>query len=210
MQNTLLSYEKIGPAGVLTLNKPSTLNSFDSLIIEAFHTYIDQAISDSSITHLILKSDVAAVFSAGGDLKRIYQYYQQLDRGAITSFFTDSYGLNLKVNRMHKPFISFVDGLCMGGAMGLTLNGSHTIISENAQMAMPEIYIGFFPDVGARYFLKKCPGHIAQFLALTGYRMNSEDIIYSGLSGNYVRHESKDALLDALTSVDISQNPRKA
>lgn len=204
-----LAYEKVGPAGVLTLNKPTTLNSFDSLIIKAFHAYIDQATADTEITHLILKSDVPSVFSAGGDLKDIYQHYQRSNQSEIASFFKNSYDLNLRVNQMEKPFISLVDGICMGGAMGLALNGSHTVIFENTQMAMPEIYIGFFPDVGARYFLKECLGHIGQFLALTGYRMTPEDVVYSGLSANYVRYEQKEMLFDALTSVDVSQNPKE-
>ena len=202
-------FKKVNHCGVITLSKPETLNSIDLSMLSAIEEAIDVGLQDDAISHFILKSDVPNIFSAGGDLKQVYAQHQNKDMDKVFLFLEKSYQLNHKINQLKKPFVSFVNGLAMGGGLGLALNSTYTIMFDKALMAMPEVYIGFFPDVGARYFLKRSDDVWGAFLGVTGYRANPADALCSGISTHYVPFLFHDDLVRALIETDITVSPHE-
>src|SRR3546814_2037273 len=162
------------------------------LFLSAFRSVISNAAGDRS-------------FCAGGDIRKL------ADRGPDGTayrqkFWHDEYRCNTLIGEYPKPFIALIDGIFMGGGVGLSVHGSHRIISEHALFAMPETGIGLFPDVGGTYFLPRCPGEIGMFLALTGERLKAADAIHAGIADVFVRSEEHTSELQSIMriSYDVS------
>ena len=122
------------------------------------------------------------------------------DKGFL-AFYHDEYQLNTMIKRYGKPYIAFIDGIVMGGGVGVSFHGSHRILTEKATFAMPETGIGLFPDVGGTYFLPRCPGSIGMYLGLTGARLKAGDSLYAGLATHYVPRSQLEPLLVRLNEV---------
>lgn len=193
--------------GIISLNRPAVLNCLNLEMIQHLKRQLQVWQEDPHVHFVIVRSDLEKALCAGGDLKEIYEAARRSDHTFLTTFFKEEYGLNAFISSYKKPCISFMRGITMGGGMGITVNGSHRIVTDNSVLAMPEVFIGFFPDAGASYFLNKCPGKTGLLLGLSGYRMNAGDALYTGLGTHYVGSESLNALFHALIETDISQNP---
>ncbi|WP_406470517.1 enoyl-CoA hydratase/isomerase family protein [Streptomyces sp. NBC_01615] len=183
--------------GRILLNRPKALNALTTGMVAA----IDRALAaweHTPLTAVVLASTHTKAFCAGGDIRTIREHSLAGDTEASEGFFASEYRLNARIAGYRVPVVSLIDGLCMGGGLGLSVHGTFRVVTENAVLAMPETGIGFFPDVGASYFLPRLPGAIGMYLGLTGHRLDAADSLYTGLATHFVSVDGLDAVGDAL------------
>ncbi|HZH12514.1 MAG TPA: enoyl-CoA hydratase/isomerase family protein [Microvirga sp.] len=186
--------EKQGQAGVITLNRPRALNALTLTMVRAMRQALDAWAEDSQVTRIIVQGAGEKAFCAGGDIRRLTDLLQAGERDEALAFWREEYQLNIRIKRYPKPYISFIDGIVMGGGVGVSLHGSHRVAGERYLFAMPEVGIGFFPDVGATYALPRLPGEMGMYLALTGERVRRADAIMLGLATHSVASEGIEVL----------------
>jgi len=187
-------FERRGGAGLITLNRPSALNALNHGMIRALSRTLSQWEADSSIRFVVIMGEGRA-FSAGGDIVDVYR--AGLAGKASPAFFADEYRLNAHIARFGKPYIALMDGLVMGGGVGVSCHGSHRVMTEKAVFAMPEVGIGFFPDVGGSYLLSRL-GAYGMYLALTGNRIGHGEALRTGIATHAVDSADMPALLEKL------------
>jgi len=174
-----------GRVGLITLNRPTALNALNLPMIRALTQSLLAWRDDDRVQAVAVRGSNKAgpfgAFCAGGDIR----YFHQAMLGGDPStedFFTEEYTLNHLVHRYPKPYIAFMDGVVMGGGMGISQGASHRLVTERSKLAMPETLIGLFPDVAGGYFLSRCPGSTGEWLALTGTTVRAGDAIALGLA----------------------------
>ena len=178
-----IRFERTGKAGVVTLTRPKALNTLTHGMVKALSAALTAWDDDRGVEVVILKAEGRA-FCAGGDILEIYKARQEGKR--LTDFFADEYRLNARIDRFKKPYVSLIDGICMGGGMGISVHGSHRVMTENAVFAMPEVGIGFFPDVGGSYVLPDLGSCFGMYLGLTGNKIEYGDALWSGIATHTV------------------------
>lgn len=187
-----------GRIGRLTVNLPRALNALDHAMVRTLHGALAMWQDDAAIEAVVVEGAGERAFCAGGDIRRVRELALAGDYAGIEAFFADEYALNAAIARYPKPYIALIDGLCMGGGMGLSIHGSARVVTDAAVMAMPETAIGFFPDVGASFFLPRLqPGH-GMFLALTGARVQGSATIDAGLATHHATHNRIATLADEI------------
>ena len=190
-----IRFERIGKAGVVTLTRPKALNALTHVMVKALAKALAHWAEDDSVSLVIVKSEGRA-FCAGGD---ILDVYRARDEGRDASgFFADEYRMNAQLARFAKPYVCLIDGIVMGGGVGISGHGSHRVMTENAVLAMPEVGIGFFPDVGGSYLLSRVRGSFGMYLGLTGGRIRAGDALFAGLATHSVASSDLAGLFDAL------------
>ena len=201
-------FESAGPIGLVTLNRPQALNALTLEMIQAMEPRLVAWADDPSIHAVVVRGAGDRAFCAGGDLRAIYdagpERAPRMSDDPDTDFFRREYTLNWRIHHYPKPYIALIDGVTMGGGVGLSVHGSHRVATERTLFAMPECGIGLFPDVGGSWFLPRCPGALGAFLALTGHRLKAADTIHAGIATHYVPSDRMDALVDALVSAEWS------
>ncbi|KRE45991.1 hypothetical protein ASG92_11150 [Arthrobacter sp. Soil736] len=195
--NELITSSLAEGLGHIVLNRPAAYNALNTAMVTAMHTTL-RAWESENLDAVLIRSDSVKAFCAGGDIKNIRQQSVDGDFTMIEDFFAREYAMNACIATYPKPVISLINGLCMGGGMGLAIHGSFRVVSERATLAMPETAIGFFPDIGASYFLPRLPGSLGLYLGLTGYQMDYRDALYCGLATHYVPSDIIDAVPDML------------
>ena len=190
-------FETQGRVGVITLNRPKALNAVTFAMVRALAAQLDQWAGDDAIACALLRAVPGRAFSAGGDIRELYAWRQAGDR-RLVDFYTHEYRLNRAIKQFPKPYIALIDGIVMGGGVGISIHGSHRLVTQNALFAMPETGIGFFPDVGGTYFLPRCPGNTGLYLGLTGARLGAADMAYCGLATHQVDAERQGEIVSAL------------
>lgn len=190
-------FEKKQHCGVIILTRPKALNTINNTMVEAISAALDAWQNDADIQHILIKGEGRA-FSAGGDLLDLYKNHKSGD--LHYGFFRSEYRLNARMGNYPKPIIALINGIVMGGGVGISVHGRYRVMTENAIFAMPEVGIGFFPDVGGSHFLPRLPRKFGHFLALTGERVRVGDAIKSGLATHYVPADALGELEDALTT----------
>ncbi|WP_417666913.1 enoyl-CoA hydratase/isomerase family protein [Roseibium sp.] len=196
-------FEQRGHAGVVTLNRPKALNALNHPMVTALAKQLDDWASDDSIRHVVLTASGEKAFCAGGDIRKVYDMKQTGEPG-LAEFFRDEYLLNAQIKAYPKPYISLIDGIVMGGGVGLSVHGSHRVGSEFVMFAMPETGIGFFPDVGATYFLPRMPRYTGTYCAMSAGRLKQADLLATGVLTHAIKRESLPGLLTALeTATDV-------
>jgi enoyl-CoA hydratase/carnithine racemase len=171
-----------GHAGVITLSRPKALNALSIPMMREITRLLMDWKDDPRVRVVILQSGGGKAFCAGGDIRSVYEARLKGDKAFLVAIFQEEYLLNFMISLYSKPYISLIDGLALGGGLGISIHGSHRIVTERAMMGMPETGIGFFPDVGASYFLNRCPGKIGTYLGLSGESIAAEDALYAGLA----------------------------
>ena len=192
-----LIVERRGTAGLITLNRPKALNALTLDMVREMHPLLDRWAADPAIDRVIVDSAGDKAFCAGGDIRALYDWGRAGDPNVI-NFYREEYLLNVAIKRYPKPYIALMNGITMGGGVGVSVHGSHRIATENLTFAMPETGIGLFPDVGGTYFLPRCPGEIGLYLGLTGGRLKAADAIYAGIADSFVATERLTDLRNAL------------
>ena len=188
--------ERRGSAGLITLNRPKALNALTLQMVRDITAALLAWRDDPSVLLVAIRGTnklgrpgtpeaLFGGFCAGGDIRFFHQAATSGDavaEAALAAFFTEEYTLNHLIHTYPKPYIAFMDGVVMGGGMGLSQGAKVRIVTEHTKMAMPETNIGLFPDVGGGYFLSRCPGHIGEYLALTGEVIGADEAISFGLA----------------------------
>ncbi len=193
----------LGHAGVVTLTRGHALNALTHQMVLELGDALNGWEHDPAIAHIVIRSDDPKAFSAGGDIRDLYEAGLKAKRGEgekQTRFFADEYCLNIRIKTYPKPYIALIDGIVMGGGVGVSINGSHRVAGRNIRFAMPEVGIGFFPDVGATWFLPRLPGETGTWLALTGAQMGQADCCWSGIATQAGEGERFDDIVDALAA----------
>lgn len=195
---------KSGLLGIITLNRPEALNALTAYMVEAITAKLNAWAIDNNIHAVIIMGAGDKAFCAGGDLKQWYVAGAVNYEQAIP-FFRYEYNLTKIIYHYPKPYIALLNGFAMGGGLGVSIHGSHVIASETLKLAMPENGIGLYPDVGASYFLSRCPKHIGMYMGLTGAIINTADAIYAGLVGNCIPKAKFGEFINAVCAHNISE-----
>ena len=184
--------EVVGSMGLITLNRPKALNALSLSMVQALLDTLRAWKDDAAVIAVAIRGSNKAgqpgtpealfgSFCAGGDIRFFHQAALQGD-AVLDTFFTDEYTLNHLIHSYPKPYIAFMDGIVMGGGMGISQGAGLRIVTEKTKMAMPETGIGLFPDVGGGHFLSRCPGHVGEYLALTGDVIGGAQAVAWGLA----------------------------
>ena len=193
-----------GAAGTLLMNRPKSLNALDLAMIRAFQKAIDSWKEDAGVKLVLLEGAGGKAFCAGGDVRGIRDYAIAGDRASVEAFFAEEYAVNAGIARFGKPWLSLMDGICMGGGIGVAVHNGPRVVTEHALLAMPETAIALFPDVGTSYVLPRLPGQLGTWLALTGARLKGADAVHAGLASHFVPRERMPALREALLAGDAA------
>jgi enoyl-CoA hydratase len=191
-------FERRGTAGFVTLNRPQALNAVTHGMVRALTRQLQQWAADASVTRIVVTAAGGRAFSAGGDIRALYELGRAGCHAEMLLFWREEYTLNTIIKRYPKPYVSLIDGIVMGGGVGLSVHGSHRVAGDRYFFAMPEVSIGFFPDVGATWFLPRLPGEIGAYCALTGERFSAADGVAATLATHRVASARFADLADAL------------
>jgi len=187
-----------GFAGIIRLNRPKTINA---VTLDMFRD-IDKALgtfeADPSVSVVVLEGSGERGLCAGGDIRALYKSSQMNgDLGKV--LWREEYVLNARIKKFPKPYVAFMDGIVMGGGVGLSAHAGHRVVTERTTLAMPEVGLGFFPDVGGTWLLSHAPGEIGTYFGLTGQTMNGPDAVYAGFADAVVPSSRLAGLRDVLT-----------
>ncbi|XP_046914968.2 3-hydroxyisobutyryl-CoA hydrolase isoform X1 [Dermatophagoides farinae] len=193
-------FETKGDKALITLNRPKALNSLSLNMVRLIYPQLVKWDADPNIRMIIIKSNMEKAFCAGGDVREIAESgpNSELSR----NFFREEYILNHKISVLGVPYIALINGICMGGGVGVSVHGPFRVSTENTIIAMPETQIGFFCDVGGSYFLPKLPGKLGVYLGLTGRRLKGLDIQKAGLATHFVPSSHISALENDLYRIE--------
>ncbi len=190
--------ERRGAAGLITLNRPQALNAVTLVMTHAIRDQLDRWRDDPAVTHVIVMGAGGRAFSAGGDLRQVYEIGRSGRHDEALVYWREEYALNTVIKHYPKPYIALIDGIVMGGGVGVSIHGSHRVAGDKFLFAMPEVNIGFFPDVGATWFLPRMPGELGTYCALTGERLRAADALAAGVATHRVASEKFADLLAGL------------
>jgi enoyl-CoA hydratase/carnithine racemase len=193
-----------GRIGRILLNRPKALNALDLPMIRAVADILEAWRDDPHVHAVVIQGAGERAFCAGGDIRAMRDGVVSGNRAAVDRFFQDEYALNLAIATYPKPFIALVDGICMGGGIGVSVHGAYRVATEHAMFAMPETAIGFFPDIGATYLLPRLPGALGTFLGLTGHRVTGADAVHAGLATHFVSRARLGELSAALAAKGVA------
>ena len=188
--------------GIITLDAPKSLHALNLDMIRAIDAALLRWQDDAQIACVVLQSSTDKAFCAGGDVRSLRTAV--LEQPAVVpnpqalAFFAEEYRLDYRIHTYAKPLLVWGGGIVMGGGLGLMAGASHRVVTETTRIAMPEIAIGLFPDVGGSWFLSRMPGRTGLFLGLTGAAMNAADALFVGLGDYFLRQDERAAVIDAL------------
>jgi enoyl-CoA hydratase len=191
--------EKIGRCGVISLDRPKALNALTLDMVTAMSSALDSYAADVEIASVVVRSTSPRAFCSGGDIKTLYELGRAGKHAEQMAFFRAEYNLCRQISRFPKPYVALIDGIVMGGGAGISVHGSHRVAGEALNFAMPEVGIGFFPDVGGSFFLPRLPGKFGTYLALTGSPIDSGDALALGLMTAHVPAARFDSLVTRLS-----------
>lgn len=196
-----------GQVGLITLNRAKALNALSLGMVRSLTATLQAWQNDAGVKAVAIrgstKTGVFGGFCAGGDI-RFFHQAALAGNPALEDFFTEEYALNHLIHHYPKPYIAFMDGIVMGGGMGISQGASHRLVTEHTKMAMPETNIGLFPDVGGGYFLSRCPGRAGEWLALTGDVIDGATAVALGLADQLVDAARLPEAWEALATLDWS------
>ncbi|WP_120003872.1 enoyl-CoA hydratase/isomerase family protein [Nesterenkonia muleiensis] len=217
-----VAFEVRGHLGLITLNRPKALNSLTELMCESIRVQLEDWADDAAVAQVLIRGAGERGLCAGGDVASIHHEMvelQERDGGGLLpegtpgyqadfraeSFFAIEYGMNLCIAEYPKPYIAFMDGVVLGGGVGVSAHGSHRIVTERSRIGMPETTIGFSPDVGGTYLLSRAPGYSGVHAGITGTHLSGADALYLGLADVYVPSASLEHLTQALAAEPVDE-----
>jgi len=190
--------------GIATLNSERSLNALSGDMVDALFPQLVLWHKNNDISAVFLQGSGEKAFCAGGDIVHLYKEMQSHVgeyAPAIEEYFTKEYKLDYLIHTFNKPFIVWGNGIVMGGGLGMMVGASHRVVTESSRIAMPEISIGLYPDVGGTWFLNRMPDNCGLFLGLTGASINASDAKYTGLADFFIVNDKKEMLIDSLKSI---------
>jgi len=186
---------------VVTLNRPAALNALDLGMVNSLLSIYPESEIDPSVSNIVLKGQGGKAFCAGGDIVKIYESGLQ-GTSLCSDFFRKEYTLNHLIGSLQTPHIAILNGITMGGGVGVSVHGKFRVATETTLFAMPETGIGFFPDVGGSYFLPRLAGSLGMFLGLTGYRLKGKHVAAAGVATHFVSQADLPSLEEDLSKLD--------
>jgi enoyl-CoA hydratase len=195
--------EQRGSAGIIRLNRARAINSLTIGMIRAISSTLDAFEGDPTVATVIILGEGDRGFCAGGDIRALYESGRAAPPDAQI-FWREEFALTLRISRYPKPYIAFMDGVTMGGGVGISTHGRHRIVTERTRLAMPETGIGYFPDVGASWFLPRMPGETGTWIGLTGADVNSADAIFTGFADVQIQSAQLPQLLTEMGELSLS------
>jgi enoyl-CoA hydratase len=197
-----------GRAGYLTLNRPRAINALTHPMVRAAHAALDAWEHDDAVHAVVITGAGERGLCAGGDIRAIHDDARAGGRASV-DFWRDEYRLNARIARYPKPYVALMDGIVMGGGVGVSAHGSVRVVTERSRIAMPETGIGFVPDVGGTHLLARAPGELGTHLALTGEAVGAGDALLLGLADHFVPSERLAGLSASLASVPPAEAVRR-
>lgn len=192
--------------GHILLNRPHVLNALSPDQFVGLGRRLAEWKHDDAVRMVVIEGAGDKAFSAGGDIRAVWDARSRGDTASNRAIFRTEYCLDRSIYHYPKPYVALMDGIVMGGGAGISVNGRYRVATERTVFAMPEAAIGFFPDVGATYFLSRCPGHLGLYLGLTGTRLGPADAVWAGIATHFVPASEiatvKDGLARAAGSAD--------
>lgn len=189
-----LNIRREGRAGRITLTRPKALNALTHSMCLKIESALESWAKDEAIALVIIDGEGDKAFCAGGDVIALYNEGRMGRDAGARQFWRDEYRLDLKIAGYPKPYVALMDGIVMGGGVGVSAHGSHRIVTERTSLAMPECRLGLIPDVGGTHLLARMPGYCGEYVGLTGARLDAADCLYSGFGDRLVPAEQLDAL----------------
>jgi enoyl-CoA hydratase len=181
-----LVLERKDGLGLIRLDRPKALNALTMEMIGGMAAILADWAADPSVTAVVIEGAGDRAFCAGGDVRALYDARNDPASTYRADFYREEYRLNRTIFRFPKPYVAVMDGITMGGGVGVSVHGSHRVVTERTLFAMPETGIGLFPDVGGGHFLPRCPGAVGMYLGLTGARLKAADCLHAGIATHYV------------------------
>jgi len=191
------------PLGIIRLNRPQALNALNLSMIRTITHQLIEWEGDPRIYAVVIAAVPGRAFCAGGDVRSVANLANLEEK---MQFFSEEYRLNQLIYDFKKPYIALMDGITMGGGVGISLHGSYPLATEKFVFAMPETRIGFYPDIGASYILSRCPDHWGMYLGLTGTRMNADQAMQLGLIYGKIASSSQEEILQCLGQISDKSN----
>jgi enoyl-CoA hydratase len=189
-----------GAAGVIRLNRPKAINAVTLEMFRDVDKALDAFETDPAVGLILLEGAGERGLCAGGDIRALYESSRVAgDLGK--TLWREEYILNARIAKFAKPYVAFMDGIVMGGGVGLAAHGSHRVVTDRTKLAMPEVGLGFFPDVGGTWLLSHSPGETGTYFGLTGQTMNGPDAVYAGFADAVVPSTKLAGLREALTKI---------
>lgn len=203
-------FEEAGMVGVVTLNRPAALNALTLPMVCALKHQLHLWNEDARVRSIVLKATPGKAFCAGGDVRWLYDN-GRVHPEKVMAFFENEYAMNLSIATLKKPFVALMDGMTMGGGVGVSLHGEFPVATERFVFAMPETSIGFFPDIGASHLLNRLPGELGMYFALTGDRLDAGrahevGLVYACVPSSQLQ-EVQTAILQEDTSPEVILAP---
>jgi enoyl-CoA hydratase/carnithine racemase len=191
---------------IATLDAPRSLHALNLEMIRLLDDALQRWAVDPLVACVVLQSSTDKAFCAGGDVRGLRQavldHPGQVPNAQALAFFSEEYRLDHRIHTYAKPLLVWGGGIVMGGGLGLMAGASHRVVTETTRIAMPEISIGLFPDVGGSWFLSRMPGRVGLFLGLTGAALNAHDAMFAGLADYFLQQQQRATLVDALCALD--------
>jgi len=194
--------------GHLTLNRPAGLNALTLDMVRSLRQHFDQWADDPQVRAVVLRGAGPKGFCAGGDIRSLHDSYKNAER-LHEDFFVEEYALDLCIHHYRKPVLVLMDGFTLGGGMGLAQGCDLRVVTERSRLGMPEVGIGYFPDVGGSYFLSRLPGELGTYLGVTGTQIQAADALYCGLADWHVPCDKLTALDQGLDRLTFGDHPLK-
>ncbi len=190
--------EQRGGAGIIRLNRPKAINSLTLPMVRILFQALARFEDDPEVSCVVLSGEGERGLCAGGDVRIIHDLGKAGDP-QVLDFWREEFPLNYRIARFGKPYVALMDGIVMGGGVGISAHGSHRIVTERTRLAMPETGIGYFPDVGGSWLLPKAPGECGTWLGLTGNAVAGADAIYAGFADYLMSSEGLESLVADLS-----------
>ncbi len=194
--------------GHLTLNRPSGLNALTLEMVRSLHQHLQTWAQDPLIKAVVLRGEGPKGFCAGGDIRSLHDSYKA-GSDLHERFFVEEYALDLCIHHYRKPVLVIMDGFTLGGGMGLAQGADLRIVTERSRLGMPEVGIGYFPDVGGSYFLSRIPGELGTYLGVSGTQVQAADALYCGLADWYLASDRLSTLDQGLDALNFGSHPLK-
>ncbi|MDQ0560563.1 enoyl-CoA hydratase [Rhizobium mesoamericanum] len=207
VQHTEVIVERRASAGIIRLNRPRALNSLTLEMVRAFAAAMDDFAADTNIATVIVSGEGERGFCAGGDIRALHESGRAGTDLAMT-FWREEFRLNHRIATYSKPYVALMDGITMGGGVGLSSHGRHRVVTERTKLAMPETGIGYFPDVGATWLLPRAPGGAGTWMGLTGLTIEAADIVHARLADHHVASFRLPDIADTLAELPRNAGPR--
>ena len=196
-----------GSVGIITLNRPQVLNALNHNMFLEIDKQLSEWEYEDRIKAVVIRAAEGRAFCAGGDIRSAHEKKLQNDP-TLAHFFRDEYHMNLRIHHYPKPYVALLNGITMGGGVGVSIHGSHRVGTEKLSFAMPETGIGFYPDVGGTYFLARLPYKMGFYLGLAGTRITYQDCVALGLATHVVAQESFAEIIHAIADAALDGNPK--